>query len=286
MNSAPNVIDVTEANFEQEVLVASTRMAVLLDFWAPWCGPCKTLTPTLEKIAADFPDRVRLAKVNVDDNQQLAGMFGIRSVPTVMLLAGGRPIDGFVGAQPESAILQLLERHLGPLEATAAEGEPEFVEEPELDVRIDEARAKAAAEPDKAEHRLALATVLAEAGVVDEAQELLDGLSPDLAMGDGARKVRSRLSFLSQAETLAPAVELASVVASHPTNLAARQALGVRRLLSGDATGAVEQFLAVMKADRKFGDDIGRRSLIQAFDLIDDADLVAQTRRKMAALIF
>jgi putative thioredoxin len=286
MNTALSIVDVNESNFEQDVLIASTRMAVLLDFWAPWCGPCKTLTPTLEKIAADFPDRVRLAKVNVDDNQQLAGMFGIRSVPTVMLLVGGRPIDGFVGAQPESAILQMLERHLGPLEASEQVEDPTAADAPELDERIDDARAKVAAEPDKAEHRLTLATVLAEAAEVEEAQALLDGLPPDLAMGDGARKVRSRLSFLAQAETLAPAVELASVVATHPGNLAARQALGVRHLLAGDAAAAVEQFLAVMKADRKFGDDLGRRSLIQAFDLIDDADLVAQTRRKMAALIF
>ena len=106
------MIDITTENFESDVIVASQTTPVLVDFWAPWCGPCKQLMPVLEKLETEYAGRFTLAKINVDDEQQIAGMFGVRSVPTVVLMVNGQPVDGFAGAQPEGQIRALLDKHL------------------------------------------------------------------------------------------------------------------------------------------------------------------------------
>jgi thioredoxin len=160
--AAPNedfVIDVTEADFEESVLVASTRMPVLIDFWAPWCGPCKQLTPIIEKVVASYQGAVRLCKVNTDEQQQIAAAFGIRSLPTVMLLKDGRPLDGFMGVQSEAVIRALLEKHVGAVPEPVA---PAVPADPKA--RLEHARAAIAREPDEQAHRLPLIAALLENG--------------------------------------------------------------------------------------------------------------------------
>jgi putative thioredoxin len=287
MAASPHVFDVTQADFEDKVLLASTRVPVLVDFWAPWCAPCRALAPVLEKLAAEHAGNLLVAKVNTDDQMQLASLFGIRSLPTVMLIRDGRPVDGFMGAQPESVIRQFLAPHLGDL-PPPLDDEPELPEEAPLDPQetIAALRAQIAAEPDREELKLDLARALMAIGAADEVETILNRLPANLAEGDAARTLRAHLAFAHAIHGAPSARDLATAVEADPANLRARHQLGTRLLLGGDAAAALEQFLEIMRRDRKFDDDLGRRTLIQAFAVIDDADLVAATRRRMAAMIF
>ena len=280
------VFDVTQADFEEKVLAASMRVPVLIDFWAPWCGPCKQLGPVLEKLVAELGGRVLLAKVNTDDEMQLPALFGVRSLPTVLLVREGRPIDGFVGAQPESAIRALLAPHLDgtapPLDDAEAEPPLELTPEEELE----DARAAVAAAPDKPELKLDLVRALMRTGASDEAERELDALPANLATSDVARRARSQLGFARVLTGAPGAKPLAERIAADPADLRARHQLGARLLLDGDAEGALEQFFEIMRRDRAFDEDLGRKSLVAAFDLVEDADLVSRTRRRMAALLF
>jgi putative thioredoxin len=277
------IADVTELDFEEKVLLASTRRPVLVDFWAPWCAPCRQLAPTLEKIAAEFAGRLDVVKVNTDEQMQLAGLFGIRSLPTVLLIRDGRPVDGFMGAQPESVIRELIASHVGEAEAPV-EAEPEPALAPAD--RVADLRARVAAEPDKGELKLDLAEALIEIGETAEATGILDALPPDLSEGDKGRRLRALLDFGAILRDAPPLDQLARIVASDPANLRARHHLGARLLFAGRAEAALEEFLEIMRRDRRFEDDLGRRTLIEAFRVVDDPDLVSATRRRMSALIF
>ena len=280
-----HIFDVTEADFEETVLVASTRVPVLVDFWAPWCAPCKQLAPVLDKIVAGYRGRLLLAKVNTDEQGQLAQIFGVRSLPTVLLIKDGRPIDGFPGAQPESAIRAMLEPHIGP-EPPAEPEEPEAPPRVDAAQRVTELRAAIAKDPAKDELKAELAQALAETGAVDEAQSLIDALPANHASGDPARKARAAILIGRALADAPPRDALEARVAADPADLAARRSLGARLLAAGDAAGALDEFLEIMRRDRKFDDDAGRKSLIAALELVEDPALVSATRKRMSALIF
>ncbi len=286
--AASHSFDASAATFEQEVLVRSMTTPVLIDFWAPWCAPCKQLKPVLEKLADEFAGGFVLAKVNSDDEGQLAAMFGIRSLPTVMLLKGGQPVDGFTGAQPESVLRQFLAQH--GITPAANDGD---ADEPTLDaapVAMDELiaglRQQIAAEPDKPELTLDLALALAQVGEAEEAETLLDAVPAKLATDDRARRARATLGFARLLRDSPPAAELIQRLQSDDADHAARHLLGVHALVSGDTEAALELFIDLLRRDRQFGDGVAKRSLIDAFTVIDDADLVGRYRRKMASMLF
>lgn len=278
-----HVFDVDQDNFEAEVLQASLTTPILIDFWATWCGPCKTLGPLLEKLATAFNGAFRLAKIDVDKNQQLAGMFGVRSIPTVILVKDGQIVDGFAGALPEGQLREFLERHLQPRESEDEEAELAPAETPEQ--AIERLRGEIA-ESDNSELKLDLALALMKAGQADAAEAELTALPANLATDTRAVRLRSQLD-LARALQGAPAQnELQQRVQADPADWQARDLLGVRLLLDGDAAAGLEQFLAILEKARDWNDGMARKRLLAAFATLDDAELVGKYRRRMASLLF
>jgi len=287
------VFDATQANFEADVLQASLQQPVLVDFWAPWCAPCRTLGPMLEKIVADFNGAIKLAKVDTEVEAQLAGAFGIRSLPTVVLVKDGQMVDGFMGALPEGQIREFLARN----NIVAADADANVVDDsdaPSADVTpaatVEETIARLqqeiAAQPDKSELKLDLAIALMQAGNSESAEAELDALPANLSTDSKAKRLRSQLDL---AQALKDAPDLATLqtrIEKDGDDLAARDLLGVRLLLSGEAAAGLDQFLHILRVKRDFADGIAKKRLLAAFATLDDEDLVGSYRRKMASLLF
>jgi len=257
---------------------------VLVDFWASWCGPCKTLGPMLEKLAAEYNGAFRLGKVDVDAQQELAGMFGIRSIPTVVLVKDGQVLDGFTGALPEGQLREFLSRHVQPLEAAAEPAEEAVPEAPEQAInRLQQAIASA---PDRPELKLDLALALMHAGNVAAAETELAALPANLATDARAVRLRHELE-LAHAAQAAPAVaELQRRVQADAGDWEARDQLGVQLLRQGDAEAGLEQFLVILQQARDWNDGAAKKRLLAAFATLDDAELVGRYRRRMASLLF
>ena len=283
---AAHVFDIDQQTFETEVLQASMETPILVDFWAAWCEPCKSLGPILEKLAAEFNGAFRLGKVDVDAQQELAGMFGIKSIPTVMLVSQGQVVDGFAGALPEGQLREFLGRHVQALEGdpTSPDEDDGPVETPEAAInRIQQA---IAAEPAKAELKLDLALALMRGGQADAASAELDALPANLATDARAQRLRSELELARAAEGAPAADALQQRIQANPEDWEARDLLGLRLLQEGDAEGGLEQFLAILQKAREWNDGQAKKRLLAAFATLDDAELVGRYRRRMASLLF
>lgn len=287
MSASPHVFDTTEQTFEADVIRASLTTPVLVDFWAAWCAPCKTLGPILEKVVDEYAGKVRLAKVDTDAQMQLAAVFGIRSLPTVVLLKDGQMVDGFMGALPESGVREFLQRHVGAAEPAAEEApaEPGMPQEtPEQSIaRLQQDIARA---PDKPELKIDLALAYLRAGLADAAQTELDSLPANLSEDNRARRLRHQLDF---ARALKDAPDLATLrarIAQDPSDHATRDLLGVRLLIEGDAAAGLDEFLHILKTQRDWNDGQAKKRLIAAFNTLDDDELVGTYRRRMASLLF
>lgn len=284
-HSTPHAFDATTERFEAEVLQKSLETPVLVDFWAEWCGPCKTLGPILEKLAGEYHGAFLLAKVDTEKEPQIAGAFQIRSIPTVFLVKDGQILDGFQGALAEGQVREFLRHHgIEPAEATD-EGEQAPAPPPDPEAEVPRLRQAIEAEPERAELRLDLALALLQTGAAEEAETLLDALPANLATDDRAVKARARLGFSALLRDAPAAAALEAAVAADPSDLRARHLLGAHHLVAGRGQDALEQFLAMLRADRDFQDGLPRKALIDAFRVIDDAELVGRYRRQMASLL-
>ena len=286
-DARPHVFDATADRFQTDVLERSLTTPVLVDFWAEWCGPCKTLGPILEKLAGEYGGGFVLAKVDVDREQQLAAAFQVRSIPTVFLVKDGQLVDGFPGAMPEGALREFLQSHgVVPLDAAPAPEDvdaPAVVDPHEEVVRL---RAEVAAKPEEDALRLDLALALLRTGATAEAEQILDGLPANLATDDRAERARAHLHLAATTRDAPPAEVLEAALAADAGDLRARHLLGVQRLLQGRAEEGLEHLLELLRRDRAWEDALARRTLIDAFRTLDDDDLVGRYRRRMSSLLF
>jgi putative thioredoxin len=286
MPDSPYILDVTTDAFEANVIQASFQHPVLVDFWAPWCGPCKTLTPILEKLTAEFAGAFVLAKVNTDEEQMLASQVGVRSLPTVVLIKDGQLLDQFTGAQPEGQVRQFLEQHIEKPAASPLEQAEELLSAGQPEQAAALMQQASEADPDDHKLKIKLASALLQTGNAEATKSILDALPAEERDSADAKAILARIHF---AEIIRDAPDLKTLdqqIAADPNNLQARYLLGARHLIAGRSADALDQFFEMMQRDRSYEDDLGRRSLVDAFSIIDDKTLVARYRQRLTSLLF
>ena len=274
-----HTVTATEQTFQQDVLDAT--VPVLVDFWAEWCGPCKALAPVLDKLAAEFAGRLIIAKVNVDEEQRLAAMAGIRSLPTMLLFVDGQPVDQIVGAQPEANIRAALERVVGTADAQTPppDAAAEALEDGSGAASLAKLEAVLAEDPDNADAKVAIARIHVVAGRLDEAASVLESLPEEARDTDNARQVSAAHWFAIESQRLADAGDTAGVASAYRA--------GIDAAVAGRHDDAAEELLGILAKDRKYGDDAGRKALLRLIDLLTSADeRVAPLRRRMMTLIY
>lgn len=278
--------DVGVADFDQKVIALSHRVPVLVDFWAPWCAPCRTLKPILEKLAAEYGGRFLLAKVNSDENQELAVRYGVRSIPAVKAFANGELVDEFMGALPEGRVREFIDA------LVPSAGEPLRLQADAARTRGDDAAAERLLaealerDPKHETAQLDLAQLYADSGRLAEAHRLLDALSDRARDGARVSALRARLDLLERAPAAADAGALEARLAANPADLEARLDLANLLAARQDFAPALANLIELVRRDRTYGDDAGRRTMIQIFDLLgSDHDLVRRYRRELATAL-
>lgn len=280
------IVDVNTDAFEAQVLKASFQQPVLVDFWAPWCGPCKSLTPVLEKLAHEYAGAFVLAKINTDEEQMLAAQVGVRSLPTVVLIKEGQLLDQFSGALPEGDVRKFLDQHIEKPAASPEEMIQELLTAGKYKQAIKMLRKASAAEPDNTKLKIMLAGALLQSGAAKETKELLDALPQAERESVDAKAIFARIRFAEIVENAPDKATLEERIASNPDDLKAHYLLGARCLLAGDFASALEYFFTIMQRDRTFEDDLGRRSLVDALSIIDDKTLVTKYRQRLTSYLF
>jgi len=285
------VVDTTTQTFAKDVIESSRRQPVLVDFWAPWCGPCRTLSPIIEKAVRAAKGAVRLVKMNIDDHPSIAGQLGIQSIPAVIAFVNGQPVDGFIGALPESQVKAFIDRVAGPAgpsdtEQLVAEGEA-LLAEGDLAGAAELFGAVREAEPQSVPAILGLARVAIAGKDLERARELLATLPESAASDAKVAAVRAQLELASQTASLGDAASLEARIAANPADHQARFDLALLLNAAGDRLNAVEQLLEIQRRDRNWSEEKARKQLLQFFEAwgpMDEATLTG--RRRLSSMLF
>ena len=290
--SAADLIKVTDtASFAVDVIEASQTTPVVVDFWAPWCGPCKQLTPIIERLVKQYAGKVKLVKINVDENQELAAQFRVQSIPAVYGFKGGRPADGFMGALPESQIKQFIERLVGggsPIDDALAEADA-LMKDGVNDEALAIYQEVLAQDPAHVKALTGALRCYLALGQDDVARELIAKLPAQIKNTSDIQGVEAALELKAATANTgnAEVQQLEAKVAADPKDMQARLDLAMARFGAGDRAGAVDELLAMVKADRAWNEQAARKQLVKFFEAFGPTDpLTASGRRRLSAILF
>ncbi len=279
-----HVVDVSSATFEREVLEASKQAPVVVDFWAPWCGPCRALGPVLEKLASAYSGRFKLAKINSDENQDLAAAFAVRSIPTVIGFRDGRPAAQFLGAVPESQARAFIDKLLPSPSQIEQARAAALRKAGDLDGAAGALRRALELDAANDAARLDLAELLIELGHPDEASPLLDAVHPDVDLDSRVSALRAAAAF---AKSGADEGGLRQRLAANPADLDTRLALAGAYAGKKRYREALDELLEIVRRQRDWNDGEARKQVLNIFSLAgDQPELVSEYRRKLASALY
>ncbi len=286
MADSPFIHNVTLENFKQVVLQTSMSRPVLVDFWAEWCNPCKALMPTLAKLADEYQGKFVLAKVNTEQQQQLAAHFGIRSIPCCKLFIQGQLVDEFMGALPEPEVRRFLDKHI-PRESDGLLAQAEqLLQQGDAEGAGSLIQQAAQLDPGSTKVMLANARYLATVGRLEEAEQQLEALPPEEKSKPEVASLLARLQFDRSSAGTPPPEVLEQRLRENPADSEAMHLLAQHRIMQNDYEGALELLLTLMQKDRAYGDDAARRDMLRIFELLGgQGDLVKRYRNRMFNLL-
>jgi putative thioredoxin len=286
--------ETTTQTFVKDVIEESKRQPVLIDFWAPWCGPCRQLTPVLEKAVRAAKGKVKLVKMNIDEHPAIPGQMGIQSIPAVIAFVNGQPADGFMGAVPESQVTAFINKVTAGMPGTGEPDIAEILKEAEAVLAEGDPATAASiyaevltADPANVAALAGLARCYLETGAIEQAKQTLAQV-PEAKRGDAAVKaVQAAIDLAEQAKTLGPIAELEQKVAANPLDHQARFDLAIALNAGGDRAEATNRLLEIVKRDRKWNDDGARKQLVQFFEAWGPTDeATVEGRKRLSAILF
>ena len=287
MADSPYLVAVAAENNQRVVIEGSRECPVLVDFWAEWCAPCRSLMPILAKLAIEYGGRLIVAKLNTEEERDIATQFGIRSLPTVQLFKAGRAIDQFMGALPEAQVREFVEGHL-PRESDTLLNQAETVlrtgDLAGAEALLEKARAM---DPDNTRLLPARARIKAAAGNTKGAEEMLERLPLEIADNPEIVALRGQLRFANLAADAPRETDLAARLGANPNDSEARYQLAAHCVVRGDYTAALDELLTLLRKDRHYGEDAARKGMLLVFDLLGgEGALVSTYRAKMLNALY